>query len=215
MTLRTQLFLELVCSHIADPPARVLEVGCGQGDLALALTDRGFNVTAIDPVAPEGSIFRQVALEDFSDDLGFDAVVASLSLHHTHDLAQALGTIASFLPPAGPLVLEEFATERFAGPTARWYYEQRRALADDGRTESDMPTDFDAWLREVKRHHADLHTASTMRTELRTRFVEHFFEWHPYLYSWQLDDALRPLEQRLIEEEAIEAAGLWYVGERR
>ena len=129
MTLRTRLFLEVVCSHIPEPPARVLEVGCGEGDLARALAERGFDVTAIDPKAPAGPIFRQVRLEDFSDEHGFDAVVASLSLHHIHDLGEALDTIASLLPPGGPLVVDEWAIERLAGPTARWYYEQRRALA--------------------------------------------------------------------------------------
>ena len=102
MNLRTRLFLEVVCSHIPEPPARVLEVGCGKGDLALALAERGFDVTAIDPKAPDGPIFRQVRLEDFSDEHGFDAVVASLSLHHIHDLGHALDTIAVASPAGRP-----------------------------------------------------------------------------------------------------------------
>ena len=215
MTLRTRLFLEVVCSHIPEPPARVLEVGCGRGYLALTLAERGFDVTAIDPKAPDGPIFRQVRLEDFSDERGFDAVVASLSLHHIHDLGHALDTIASLLPPGGPLVLEEWAIERLAGPTARWWYEQRCALASVGRVESAVPDDFEAWQRQSAEDRADLHPAATMLGALERNFAERYVEWHPYLYSWLLDDTLHALEGALIEEGAIEATALWYVGERR
>ena len=215
MNLRTRLFLEVVCSHIPEPPARVLEVGCGKGDLALALAERGFDVTAIDPNAPDGPIFRKVRLEGFSDGHGFDAVVASLSLHHIHDLGHALDTIAALLPAGGPLVLDEWAIERLAGPTARWWYEQRRALASVGRVESAVPDDFEAWQRQTAEDRADLHPAATMLAALELNFAERCLEWHPYLYSWLLDDTLHALEGTLIEEGAIEATALWYVGERR
>jgi SAM-dependent methyltransferase len=215
MTLRACLFLDLVCSHIPEPPARVLEVGCGGGELAVALADRGFEVTAIDPRAPEGPIFRQVVLEDFSDEHGFDAVVASVSLHHIHDLSGALERIASFLPEGGTFVVEEFARERLAGATAHWYYEQRRALAHAGRSESEVPDDFHAWEHQSADHLADLHPAPTILAGLETRFAERLLEWRPYLYSWRLDDTLEPLERALIDDGGIDATGMWYVGERQ
>ena len=215
MTLRARLFLEFVCSHVPEPPARVLEVGCGRGELALALAERGFEMTALDPQAPEGSIFRRVALEDFTDERGFDAVVASVSLHHIHDLGGALNRTVSLLRPAGPLVVEEWAMDRLAGSTARWYHAQRRALAQAGRSESEVPDDFDAWERQSVADLADLHSASTIRAELETRFAERLFEWRPYLYSRRLDDSLEPLERALINDGGIDATGFWYVGERR
>ena len=215
MRLRPQLFLDFACSYLPEPPARVLEVGCGQGELAEALAERGFEVVAIDPDAPEGPIFHRVALEDYSDERIFDAVVASVSLHHIEDLAGALDKIASFLPPAGVLVLEEFAKERLAGATSVWYYEQRRALAHAGNAESEVPADFTEWERHTQEDLADIHPASAIRTELDKRFRERFFEWSPFLYSRRLDDALEGLERRLIAEGTIEATGLWYVGERR
>jgi 2-polyprenyl-3-methyl-5-hydroxy-6-metoxy-1,4-benzoquinol methylase len=66
-------------------------------------------MTAIDPDAPEGAIFRRPRLEDFSDDAGFDAAVASVSLHHVEALDAAVTTIAGLLRPGGLPVLEEFA----------------------------------------------------------------------------------------------------------
>jgi len=213
MTRRATAFCEFLSSQLPAPPARVLEVGCGRGEVAHALAERGFEVTAIDPSAPEGPIFQRVGLEDFSDPRGFDAVVASVSVHHIEDLGGALDRIASFLPPGGVLVLEEFAKERLAGATARWYYHQRRALAAAGREDS-VPEDFAEWERQSEADLADIHPVSEIRIELERRFAERFFEWTPYLYSHRLDDAVEPLERRLIAEGAIEATGLWYVGER-
>jgi SAM-dependent methyltransferase len=214
MTRRAAAFCEFLSARLPEPPARVLEVGCGRGELAQALAERGFEVVAIDPHAPEGTIFVRVGLEDFSDARGFDAVVASVSLHHIEDLAGALDQIASFLPRGGVLALEEFAKERLAGDTARWYYHQRRALAAAGR-EDTMPDDFEEWERRSDADHAAIHPVSEIRSALEHRFAERSFEWTPYLYSHRLDDALEPLERRLIAEGAIDATGLWYVGERR
>jgi len=213
MTRRASAFCEFLSSWLPVPPARVLEIGCGRGELARALAERGFEVTAIDPNAPDGPIFQLVGLEDFSDAHGFDAVVASVSLHHIEDLAGALDKIASFLPPGGLLVLEEFAKERLAGATARWYYQQRRALAETGRKDT-LPENFEEWERQSEADLADIHPVSEIRAELERRFAERFFQWTPYLYSHRLDDAVDPLERRLIAEGAIDATGLWYVGER-
>ena len=70
-------------------------------------------------------------------------------------------------------------------------------------------------MRQGNDHRADLHTSPAMLAALESRFDERLFERRPYLYSWELDDALLPLERALIGEGAIEATGLWYVGGRR
>jgi 2-polyprenyl-3-methyl-5-hydroxy-6-metoxy-1,4-benzoquinol methylase len=92
---------EFVLGQIGDPPARVLEVGCGEGELALALARSGHCVTAIDPRAPDGPTFRRVRIEEFSDPGSFDYVVAILSLHHVEDLGVALNNVAESLRAGG------------------------------------------------------------------------------------------------------------------
>jgi len=104
---------EFVLTQIGDPPAKVLEVGCGEGELARALACVGHSVTAIDPRAPEGPIFRRERIEESSAPAPFDHVVAILSLHHVEDLGMALGSIADLgIPPTG---------ERVAAQQSHWF----------------------------------------------------------------------------------------------
>jgi hypothetical protein len=70
---------EFVLEQVGDPPARVLEVGYGEGELARALARAGHLVTAIDPRAPEGPIFRRVRLEELSNPGPFDTSEADES----------------------------------------------------------------------------------------------------------------------------------------
>jgi ubiquinone/menaquinone biosynthesis C-methylase UbiE len=109
-----------VLDQIGNPPARVLEVGCGKGDLAYALVGAGYSVTAIDPRAREVPIFRRVGIEEFSELGPFDHVVAILSLHHVEEIGGALDKIVSLLRAGGTLVVVEFAWDRIDGATAEW-----------------------------------------------------------------------------------------------
>ena len=189
-------------------------MGSGQGELATKLAGDGYDVVAIDPEAPEGSIFRRVSVEEFDGESLFDAVIASVSLHHVEDLEAALDRISALLRPGGLLVLEEFAKERLTGHTARWYFHQRHARAAVGEGESDLPAAFDDWYRLWGEHHSDIHTLAEMREQLGRRFLERHREWVPYLYDYWLDDSLEQLERELIERGAIDATGWRYAGER-
>ena len=96
----------------------MLEVGCGQGELARALDAEGYEVVAIDPEAPKGPIFLQTTIEALDDPGPFDAVVASLSLHHVHDLGGVLDKVVRIL--RGPLILNEQAWDRLEPMTPEW-----------------------------------------------------------------------------------------------
>jgi SAM-dependent methyltransferase len=201
-------FRAFVEAHLPAAPARVLEVGCGRGDLARAVARLGYQVSAIDPRAPVGTIFHAVSLEEFADPGPFDAVVANLALHHIPDLSAALGKIERLLRPGGRLIVNEHAWDRLDEPTARWYLEQRAA------TDADAPRSVDQCLAEWTADHAGLHGSAAMRSELDQRFDERFFAWRPYL-NRELGDAIdERVERDLIETGAIQATGFRYVGER-
>jgi SAM-dependent methyltransferase len=192
---------EFVLSQL-PPSGRVLEVGCGSGDLARALDAAGNDVLAIDPEAPEGEIFRRVTLEQLDEPGPFDAVVASRSLHHIHDLAAALDKIGRLAPL---LVLNEFAWDRMDERTAQWFDGQRRVLEAAGHDPEPLEED---WERE----HEGLHGYEAMRLELDRRFEERYFAWTAYLYGYLGGPATRDLEQTLIDAGAINGLGFRYVG---
>ena len=93
-------FREFLRAQLPQPPARVLEVGCGQGELTTALAVEGYDVLGIDPLAPPGDRFRRVRLEDIGPEDGpFDAVVAAHVFHHVRDLDHALDRVVALLRP--------------------------------------------------------------------------------------------------------------------
>jgi SAM-dependent methyltransferase len=204
-------FGEFVRSRIRA--GRLLEVGCGDGALALELEGAGYDVLAIDPVAPDGAIFRQVTLEELDDPGPFDAVVASRSLHHVHDLAAALDRIAALLRPGGLLLVDEFAHDRLDEPTGEWYYGQLRALgAARGQA---VPRSLDALREEWAAEHEGLHGADVLLPALAARFEERSLEWEPYLWRYVDGVTTRDLERMLVDVGAIQPLGYRWAGAAR
>jgi SAM-dependent methyltransferase len=216
---------EFVLGQIGNSPIRVLEVGCGEGELARTLARVGHSVTAIDPQAPEGPIFRRTRIEEFTDPAQFDHVVAILSLHHVEDLGMALSNMADLLRVGGTLVVVEFAWDRIDEATAEWALERlpvaslsekpswlgRRCQewARGGARETRAPAEsyFAEWASEE-----GFHSSRRIRDELGRRFVERLFEWVPYLYPDLREDVSESDESAAIEAGTINATGFRYVG---
>lgn len=112
------------------PRGRVLEVGCGTGELlaAIASSSPGSSVTGLDPDGDALRIARQ-KLRDRGlearlvpgraevlpfEDGSFDLVVSSLMLHHlgTSTKARALREWRRVLAPRGALLLVDFGVPR-------------------------------------------------------------------------------------------------------
>lgn len=184
---------EFVLAELPAPPAGVLEVGCGRGQLARALAAAGHDVLAIDPDAPGGPMFRQTTIEELDESGPYDAIVASRSLHHVHDLGLALDKIAALLRPGGTFVLDEFAWERL-----------------DARSAGEVGIPLAEWRAE----HADLHTSNAMLDTLDMRLARRSLSWEPYLYREQRQAVTEERERELIEAGRIVATGFRYVGVR-
>ncbi|MBA3383266.1 MAG: methyltransferase domain-containing protein [Actinobacteria bacterium] len=199
--------IEFVLTHLPSPPAQVLEVGCGQGELALALDAAGYEVTAIDPAAPDGPIFRRIKLEELEDDARFDAVVASGVFHHMgENLESNLDRVARVLEGGGPFVLDEFGPDRLDEPTAAWYEGQRLILAAAGYP-SERPG-AEQWAQ----HHDSVTPSDVLLAAVRSRFDEQVSEDVPYLWRYLGGVASAELEESLVTMGAIKALGFRFVG---
>lgn len=109
---------------LAREPRTVLDLGCGEGWLARALSERGCSVTGVDasPALIEaaqklgGGTFRVMAYEELATlDAQFDAIVANFSLL---DENLHLAALRALLHPGGTLIVQTvhpaFAGEPYA-----------------------------------------------------------------------------------------------------
>ncbi len=203
-----------VQSQLPAPPARVLEVGCGNGRLAQVLARAGYDVVAVDPRAPNGRIFRRCRIEDLQEPRRFDVTVAGLALHHVESLAVVLDKVSILLRKRGSIIVNEFAWDQFDQKTAEWFWTRRTRLSPrmrrhfGGRTPAVL---LDKWRRTFR----DLHTSRQIRRELDRRFDARFFAWTPYLHEYPGGLSSEPRERRLIEQGVIQPTGFRYVGKRQ
>jgi SAM-dependent methyltransferase len=192
---------------LLPPPARVLEVGCGDGGLARTLDEAGYEVLAIDPRAPRGAIFRQVTLEELEDAGPFDVAIADRALHHVNPLGPALAKLAGLAPL---LVLEEFAWERIDPETQAWYETLHRELLAAGRA-PEGPPNLDRWRLD----HQDLHRSDLVLEAVAGRYEQRSFERQPYFYRWLELPEAEEVEQKAIDAGTIRPIGYRYVGATR
>jgi SAM-dependent methyltransferase len=207
--------LDFVVANLPPAPARILEVGCGEGMLTRALIDLGYDAHGIDPRAPEGPAFEQIPLEELRVEQPYAAAVAVVSLHHLHDLPLAVQRLADALAPGGLLVIDEFDRARLQPATTTWWWRQRQALAAVGlghAPDHATPEEHHAALLDGL---AEIFTWDTVREALAARFDERSCERVGYLYRYETHPALQPLEQAMIDAGAVDTVGVHYVGVRR
>jgi SAM-dependent methyltransferase len=223
------------------PPGarRILEVGCGSGELAASLSRDGLGILAIDGDGESIAAARQLGIDarvatwpDFAGGV-FDAVLFTRSLHHIHPLDRAVEKAAESLMEGGRIIVEDFAYQSVDEETLRWFMKEIDALDSDNllvkqshfldavRTKTDT---LAAWREN---HEADLHTSSKIFQAIEETFGEVTYEVVPYFFRYLAREivptadrnailrAFAEREVELISKGEIIALGRRFVAERR
>jgi SAM-dependent methyltransferase len=207
----------VVRERLPLPPARVLEIGCGShGGFVPELRRSGYDVVGVDPEAPDEPDYRRSRFEQVDLDGGFDAVVASTSLHHVAEPAQVIGRAASLLARGGTVVVIEWAAEDFDEPTARWCFD--RLGPDEGagwlhrrRDEwAALGQAWDAYCRDWLERER-LHRAGELLGLLDQSFILQHLSRGAYFFP-DLAETTEEDELAAIEAGQIKPTRLDYVG---
>ena len=178
--------------------AKVLEVGCGEGQVACELLQRGYSVTGSDSdseriarAQAHGVRAIVASWPKFDSSVSFDAIAFTRSLHHINPLRQAIVRARELLNPNGFLLIEDFALDDVNEATVAWFVKvlrstQRMALinpvADQLVTELLSATDVMQTWRDNCAH--DLHSFTAMNEAIAAQFVVLETQSTPYFYRY-------------------------------
>jgi len=194
-----------VRAALPPPPARVLEVGAGRGELAVALSDAGYEITAVDPAAEPGGIVQPRPLLEVEG--SFDAAVSVVALHHIDPLEESCAHLATMLPPGGQLVVDELDIDRYDERAIRWWSSQRQALGVE--EDEHVPSDILGHMRE------HIHPLERVLAALAPHFDFGRPVPGPYLHRWELRPSLYAAEVDLIADGLLPAVGCRLIATRR
>jgi SAM-dependent methyltransferase len=226
--------LSFVLDSVGAPPRHLLEIGCGDGDLAARLHGLGYQIVALDSDAKavraaraRGVDARVARWPDFEGG-AYHALLFTRSLHHLRPLAPAIARAAQLLQPDGVVLVEDFAFQDATESTVLWFQGLLRGLQAAGAIEPGAECFARAVLESEEPlatwhhdHDHDLHAADTMRWALAEHFdliVEHEC---PYLYRYVIpllspnEAGCRVVREVLAQEREMAARGvIVHVGRR-
>jgi 2-polyprenyl-3-methyl-5-hydroxy-6-metoxy-1,4-benzoquinol methylase len=216
--LQTNETLQFVLESVPFRGARVLEVGCGNGELANKLRNLGYEVIAIDSSERNIEDARRLGVDarvaefpDFEEDR-FDVILFTRSLHHIRPLQPALNQAHHLIKPSGLMVVEDFAYSDTNEYTAAWFYRTLKLLeacgvllpAEDsfGRKLLKGGGDISLWRDHVH----EINTAQEVLDAIGQCFEVLKMKLAPYLYRYasqmvQDDDRGGRIVSRLLELE--------------
>lgn len=133
--------------------ARILEIGCGEGQLTQALRHAGCEVTPIDPKRRAPFEVVPVSFEDYdAPPQHFDCIATQLVLHHVADLETFLDKARRLLRLGGIIAIDDYGWERPNNEVTQEWRDDR----------------------------SDLHTSVAMLNALEKRFTRAYYTDHAY-----------------------------------
>jgi len=193
----TRETLGFLKSHV-PVGANILEIGCGEGQVASELLSHGYHVTAVDsdPEVIARARKRGVpavlgSWPQFGGGLFFDAIAFTRSLHHIGALDEAIARARELLEPTGLLLIEDFSFEDADEATIDWFVSVLRSK--DGTAlikpvPSQLVTELlsskDLWATWQDNRGNELHAITTMVEAIAEHFVVRETHSVPYLYRY-------------------------------
>ena len=207
MQFETRYTYNFVKRFLPSAGGRVIEVGCGTGELAASLADDGYTVLAIDSdpdsiaAAQRLGVEARIATWPDVNDGQFDAVLFTCSLHHIHPLNESVGRAAESLTEGGRIIVEDFAYDSVDEKTLCWFRSAIGLLEAAGvliagdefvqKILSKTQT-LNTWRQN---HENELHTATEMGAQLQEIFSRVIQENAPYYFRY-IAGAIAPSEKR-------------------
>jgi SAM-dependent methyltransferase len=209
MQFETRYTYNFVKRFLPSKGGRILEVGCGAGELASRLSKDAYAVVAIDSdpdsiaAAQRLGVDARIATWPDFDGGQFDAVLFTRSLHHIQPLDESVARAAESLTEDGRIIIEDFAYDSVDEKTLRWFRSSIRLFEATGLLISQARDEFlekillktetlDAWQQN---HERDLHTPAEIGAQLEEIFSRVIKEDAPYFFRY-LAGAIAPSERR-------------------
>jgi SAM-dependent methyltransferase len=235
MRFETRYTYDFIQRFVSSERRRILEVGCGTGELAARLSTDGYSVVAIDSNGDSIAAARRLGVDarvatwpDFASGQ-FDAVLFTRSLHHIHPLRESIRHAAESLVDGGLIIVEDFAYESTDEKTLRWFISAIHFLEAAG-----LLSVGDEFLNKVlsktetlkawrENHEAELHTAAEIETQLEKVFGRVIRENAAYYFRYIANtitatekrnailQALAEQEETLATDSSIVALGRRFV----
>ena len=212
----TEFTYQFIVTALPENCQRVLEIGCGTGELAARLTADGLDITAFDADAgavasaiDKGVNAVQAEWPDYNNGK-VDAILFTRSLHHIHDLAPSIGKAADCLKPGGRVIIEDFAIEQVDEKSISWFKQQLSLIehnwlahdCDDPMLLDLIKTDdpLSVWNAH---HDHDLNTGQAMEAALKSCFASVEKAGAPYFFRYLYAESLIPeaLRQQVYNNE--------------
>jgi ubiquinone/menaquinone biosynthesis C-methylase UbiE len=203
-------------SHLTSG-SKIIEVGCGDGEVALELARHGHDVTALDSEeervakALARGVHAVVASWPEFDGSAVDAIAFTRSLHHINPLDEAVKKARELLKPYGHLLIEDFAFGETDKANVEWFVEllQSEKTAIEPKEDQLIPkllAASDPMTVWRDSHDQALHSIAMIHEEISKQFVIRETQSVPYLYRYLIpvlpEKGEAALVERVFDEEA-------------
>ena len=185
-----------ISSHLPHG-SEILEIGCGDGEVALELARHGYHVVGLDSEqdrvakAQARGVNAIVASWPEFHRRPVDAIAFTRSLHHINPLGRAVDKARELLKPRGVLLIEDFAFGETDNRSVQTFLEilrskkaQKLIMPVAGQLVTDLLAATDPMTVWHGSHDQALHSIAAIIEAVSKRFTIRETDSVPYLYRY-------------------------------